>query len=27
MFTDSALKADLAVQKAMDLVRKEAVTK
>ena len=27
MFTDSALKADLAVQKAMELVRNEAVTK
>ncbi|MBQ7810363.1 MAG: trigger factor, partial [Clostridia bacterium] len=27
MFTDDVLKADLAVQKAMDLVRKEAVTK
>lgn len=27
MFTDGALKADLAVQKAMDIVRKEAVTK
>lgn len=27
MFTDDALKADLAVQKAMDIVRKEAVTK
>ena len=27
MFTDDVLKADLAVQKAMELVRKEAVTK
>ena len=27
MFADSVLKADLAVQKAMDLVKKEAVTK